>query len=233
MKTIAFIPVTEKSAHFFYETKNLTYSKPTIVQIYETVKKCKNIDEVYVCFEGNKIKKLLNKYKIPNIQTSRFHKTGTDRIGEALIKLRKKFDIILNIFSYNDNITPYQIIEMVNFHKKNYDYEICIPLEKIEFPENQNLIKVVINKKNEILYLSRNKIPSETTKRSKNFLVQSNIISFKFNGLMKFINLNQTKYELIENVELLRAIESSVKIKSFIMNTNSYNKIHSRQKSFR
>ncbi len=50
---------------------------------------------------------------------------------------------------------------------------------------------------------------------------------------MKFINLNQTKYELIENIELLRAIENSIKIKSFIMNTNSYNKIYSRQKSFR
>ncbi len=90
MKTIAFIPVTEKSVHFFYETKNLTYSKPTIVQIYETVKKCKNIDEVYVCFEGKKLKKILNQYKIPSIQTSSFHKTGTDRIGEAVIKLKKK-----------------------------------------------------------------------------------------------------------------------------------------------
>ena len=233
MKTIAFIPVTEKSVHFFYETKNLTYSKPTIVQIYETVKKCKNIDEVYVCFEGIKFKKILNRYKIPSIQTSSFHKTGTDRIGEALIKLKKKFDIILNIFSYNDNITPYQIIETANFHKKNFNYDICIPLEKIKFPENQNQVKAVINRKNEILYLSRNKIPSETTKRSKSFLVQSNIISFKFNGLMKFINLNQTKYELIENIELLRAIENSVKIKSFIMNISSYNKIHARQKSFK
>ena len=51
MKTIAFIPITESSLQFFYETEKIIKEKPTIIRIYEIIKKSNFVDDVIVCYE--------------------------------------------------------------------------------------------------------------------------------------------------------------------------------------
>ena len=175
----------------------------------------------------------LNKYKVKKIKTSSNHKTGSDRIGEAYIKLNKKYELILNFFGHDDNLSPYQINNLVKYHSKNKNTDIVIPLYKNLFPENNNLVKVVINKKKEVMYLSRNKIPFETLNKNNNFYVHSNVISFTKNGLDKFSDLKRSKYELVENIELLRALENSMKIKTIFLSKDSYSSVKKRLKSFK
>ncbi len=233
MKTIAFIPITEKSLQFFYESEKIMKEKPTIIRIYELIKKSSAINDVYICYEGSKLGNFLNKYKVKKIKTSSNHKTGSDRIGEAYIKLNKKYELVLNFFGHDDNLSPYQINNLVKYHSKNKNTDIVIPLYKNLFPENNNLVKVVINKKKEVMYLSRNKIPFETLNKNNNFYVHSNVISFTKNGLDKFSDLKRSKYELVENIELLRALENSMKIKTIFLSKDSYSSVKKRLKSFK
>lgn len=233
MKTIAFIPITEKSLQFFYESEKIIKEKPTIIRIYDLIKKSKLISDVYICYEGSRLGNFLNKYKVKKIKTSSNHKTGSDRIGEAYIKLNRKYDFILNFFGYDDNLSPYQINNLLKYHFKNENTDIVIPLYKNLYPENTNLVKAVINKKREVMYLSRNKIPFVTSNKNNNFYEHSNIISFTNDGLDKFLELKRSKYELVENIELLRALENSMKIKTILLSRDSYSAVKKRIKSFK
>lgn len=233
MKTIAFIPITESSLQFFYETEKIIKEKPTIIRIYEIIKKSNFVDDVIVCYEGSKLENFLKKYKIKKIKTSSNHKTGSDRIGEAYIKLKKKYDLILNFFGYDDNLSPYQINKLIKFHIKNKNTDIVIPIYKNFFPENNSLVKVVINKKKEVMYFSRNKIPYETSIKNNKFYIHSNMICFTHDGLERFLDSKRSRLELVENIELIRALENSTKIKTITLSSDSYTSVKKRLKSFK
>ena len=72
------------------------------------------------------------------------------------------------------------------------------------------------------MYLSRCKVPHNFTKKSDYYLKHLSIISFKPNALTKFCKSKQTRLERIEGVELLRAIEIGLKVKTTIIKGNSF-----------
>ena len=74
----------------------------------------------------------------------------------------------------------------------------------------------------EKFYLSRTKIPYESKSKCKIFLKHLSIISFKPEALIKFAKSKQSNLEKIEDVELLRAIEIGLKIKTVNLKGDSF-----------
>ena len=99
---------------------------------------------------------------------------------------------------------------------------IVLPTLKIKLPDSPNIIKVVSNKKKEVLYLSRSKIPFEFKSKSNFYFKHLSIISFTPQALLKFANSKQTFLEKIEDVELLRALEIGLKIKTLNLEGDSF-----------
>ena len=143
-------------------------------------------------------------------------------LQSAYIKEAKKYDFVVDIQGDEPLISPYHIDEIVKFHSKNKDIDIVLPTLKIKFPDNPNIIKVVVNKKNEVIYLSRSKIPFEAKSKSKYFFKHLSIISFKPEALLKFAKSKQTNLEKIEDIELLRALEIGLKIKTINLKGDSF-----------
>ena len=56
----------------------------------------------------------------------------------------------------------------------------------------------------------------------QNFFHHLDIISFKPMALKKFKNFKKSKLEMIEGVELIRAIENNLSIGTFEINTNTF-----------
>jgi 3-deoxy-manno-octulosonate cytidylyltransferase (CMP-KDO synthetase) len=65
-----------------------------------------------------------------------------------------------------------------------------------------------------VLYISRLKVPYGFIKKNKYLNKHLSIISFKPGALLKFASSKQTYLEKMEGVELLRALEIGLKIKS-------------------
>ena len=65
-----------------------------------------------------------------------------------------------------------------------------------------------------MLYLSRSTIPYEFKKKNLYTQKHLSIISFKPNALFKFAKSKSTNLEKIEGIELLRALEIGLTIKS-------------------
>ena len=119
-------------------------------------------------------------------------------------------------------ISPYHIDDLIRFHKNNFDADIILPTLKVKSPGNQNLIKVVTNKKKEVMYLSRSTIPFDFKNTNKYFKKHLSIISFKPNALIKFSQTKETFLEKIEGIELLRALEIGLKMKSVELKGDSF-----------
>jgi 3-deoxy-manno-octulosonate cytidylyltransferase (CMP-KDO synthetase) len=195
---------------------------PLVIHTYKRASLAKCVNKILICTDSRKIAAVAKKFKSKSVLTSPHHNNGTERITEAYIKEDKKYDFVLDIQGDEPLISPYHIDEVIKFHEKNKDADIILPTLKVEFPDNPNVIKVVTNKKNEVLYLSRAKIPYESKSKSKFFLKHLSIISFKPEALIKFAKAKKSKLEKIEDIELLRALEIGLKIKTVVLKGDSF-----------
>jgi len=195
---------------------------PLIIHTYRRAKLSKLLDDVFICCDDKKILRVAKKYKAKAILTSPNHKNGTERICEAYSKLKKKYDFILDIQGDEPLVSPIHIDKVIKFHQKNISYDIILPTLKIRSVINQNIIKVITNLRNEVLYLSRAQIPFEFKKKNTHLKKHLSIISFKPNVLEKFTLQKKTPLEKTEDIELLRALEMGMKIKSLNLIGDSF-----------
>ena len=87
-------------------------------------------------------------------------------------------------------------------------------LDTIEAFENPNEVKVVMDKKNNALYFSREPIPSRKKSTLKiPMKKQVCIIPFTRDFLLEYNEMEQTPLEEIESVDMMRIIENGGKIK--------------------
>jgi 3-deoxy-manno-octulosonate cytidylyltransferase (CMP-KDO synthetase) len=221
-KILGLIPVRLNSSRLNQKSLLLIKKIPLIIHTYRRAKLSKKLDELIICCDDKKIFDVAKKFKAKVILTSKKHKNGTERINEAYLKIKKKYDLIIDIQGDEPLINPAQIDKVIDFHLKNKDAEIILPSLKLKKISSYNVVKVVPDKKGNVLYLSRSKIPHNFKKNADYYLKHLSIISFKPNALKKFSLHPQTRLEKIESIELLRAIEMGIKVKTTIIKGNSF-----------
>ena len=195
---------------------------PLIIHTYKRAKMSKSLDEVFICCDHKKIYQIAKKFKARCILTSDHHLNGTERIYEAYTKIKKEYDYVVDIQGDEPLISPNHIDKVVKEHMRSNDADIILPTLSTKIKNNTNTVRVVKNLKNFVLYLSRSNIPFEFKKNITYFEKHLSIISFKPNALKKFAMHKQTPLELVEDIELLRALEIGLKIKSTKLKGDSF-----------
>ncbi len=195
---------------------------PLIIHTYKRARLSKKLDDLIICCDDKKIINIAKRFNAKAILTSKKHKNGTERIFEAYSKLKKKYDLIVDIQGDEPLISPNQIDQVVDFHLNNFKSEIILPSLKFKNISSYNIVKIVANRENDVMYLSRSKIPHNFNKNSDYYLKHLSIISFLPNALKKFCEKKQTRLEKIEGIELMRALEIGLKIKTVVLKGNSF-----------
>ena len=185
-----------------------------VVHVYRRTKMSNLLDDVIVCCENKKVYEVLKKYNCKSIFTSKNHKNGTERIAEAYKKIKKKYDLVVDIQGDEPLVDPKQIDKVIKFHLKNFSSDIVVPSLKIPLSEDHNIVKIVKDRNLNVLYFSRLKIPYGFKNKNKYLNKHLSIISFRPKALLQFASTKQTYLEKIEGIELLRALEIGMKIKS-------------------
>ena len=222
MKVLGLIPTRLNSTRLPQKALLPINKIPLVIHTYKRAKLSKKISDVYICCDDQKIKSTAKKFGAKVLVTSKNHKNGTERINEAYKKLKKKYDLIVDIQGDEPLISPYHIDKVVNYHIKNIKYDIILPTLQIKPSNNTNIVKVILNKNNEVMYLSRADIPLSVRKNKNKSLKHLSIISFKPGALEKFAMSGRTYLESIEDIELLRALELGLKIKSLKLRGDSF-----------
>lgn len=222
-KVIGYIPVRLNSKRLYQKTLSMIDGLPLFVHVYRRAKLSRRLNDLILCCDDNKIMNVARKYNVKCILTSKKHKNGTERIFEAYKKNKERAKLIVDIQGDEPLINPKHIDLVIKFHLNNYKSDIVLPTLKVKEKNNINIVKVVTNLKNEVLYLSRADLPF-VYNNSKNFFFNKHlsIISFLPSALKKFASTKKTFLEKIENIELVRALEQSLKIKTLKLNGDSF-----------
>jgi 3-deoxy-manno-octulosonate cytidylyltransferase (CMP-KDO synthetase) len=186
--------------------------------ICHVVKKAKEtgIGKVIVATEDKEIVNAVEKNNGEAILT-RNHKTGTDRIFEAFQKLKiTGTEYIVNLQGDEPMIDPKDIINLNNLMiKNNSDIgTLASEIKEDSIFNNENIVKVITKKKLEdnkftkVLNFSRKNL----SKQNSNIYHHIGIYAYKVSILEKFINFNQTKNEVENHLEQLRALENNITI---------------------
>ncbi len=222
IKVVGLIPTRLNSSRLPQKALLMIHKIPLVVQTYKRAKMSKKLDDLYICCDDMKIFKTVKKYKAKAIMTSKHHKNGTERINEAYKKLNVRYDLVVDIQGDEPLISPFHIDQVVKYHTKNIQSDIVLPNLKIKVKNNTNIVKVVKDIKNNVLYLSRGNVPFEFKNRVDWFNKHLSIVSFKPEALEKFSLSKKTPLEKAEDIELLRALEIGLKIKTLNLKGDSF-----------
>jgi 3-deoxy-manno-octulosonate cytidylyltransferase (CMP-KDO synthetase) len=213
--TVIIIPARYKSTRFPGKPLALIKKIPMIVRVLNICSKVLPKKKIFVATEDTKIFNLVKNSGYNSLITSKNHKTGTDRVAEVAEKIKAK--IYINVQGDEPIINPKDIKKIIEVKKKNFSEIVCgyCILNKLDDPYDTNLIKVALNEKGYLLYMSRNPIPFSKNKISKiKFLKQVCIYAFNREELKFFRKFNKkSNNEKIEDIEILRFFESNKKIR--------------------
>ena len=192
--------------------------------ISNVVKKAKDADigEVYVATEDKEILEDVNSNGGKAILTSNKHKTGSDRIFECFEKLDlKDLDYIINLQGDEPNINIDDLKHLKKLIELNKP-EIGTLASKIEDKSNlnnENIVKVItdrkINDENFPIALDFKRIVKNF---DLNIYHHLGVYAYKPKVLKKIINLKQTRNEIKNRLEQLRAMENGIKINVALAN---------------
>ena len=219
-KIIGLIPTRLNSSRLPKKALIKIDGLPMIIHTMKRAQLCKDLDKVIVCTDSVQIKKVVEEYGGNAIITQKKHKTGTDRISEVAKKL--KFDLAVDIQGDFPMLDPNNITKLIQFHKKNDNFDIIVPSSPLDDPNPESIVKVLMAESKKILYFTRAPSPYSYSAKPNFFLKHMSIISFKRQALLDFNKLKQSKFEKIEGIELLRAIENDYEVGSFIIHKDIF-----------
>jgi len=221
MHIIGIIPARMASSRFPGKPLAKINGIPMLGHVYYRSKMSGLLDEVYIATCDSEVANYAHLIGAKVILTKDTHERATDRTAEAMMKIEKETGSRIDIVVMIQGDEPMIVPEMINEAVKTMidDANILIsslmsPLLTKEEQEDPNEVKVVADRHGYAMYFSREAIPS-TKKGAKNVegMKQVCIIPFKRDFLLKFNELEPTKLEIIESVDMLRAMEHGYKVK--------------------
>ena len=195
---------------------------PMIIRTYLQCRKVVDKKFIYIATDDKRIKNVAEKYDANCILTSKKCLTGTDRVAEVSKKITAKFYV--NVQGDEPFFNPKDLKKLILYAKKN-PTEIINGYTRIKDKhlfERSSIPKLIFDKNSYLLYMSRGLIPSN---KKKKFLIgwrQVCAYSFPKNALDFFSKFKKkTPIEKIEDIEILRFLESGIKIKMIRMSSKS------------
>jgi len=183
------------------------------------------IGDVFVATGDKEIFEEVRKIDGKCVLTEKEHQTGTDRIFEAYQKLGiKDVDYIINLQGDEPMIDIEDIKNLNNCAIKNKS-EIATLACKIKDKKifnKSNVVKVITDEKISMEKMSRANIFSRVVSSNDNSNIYHHIgiYIYKVSILEKFVNLKQTKNEIDQRLEQLRAFDNNIEINVILANSS-------------
>ncbi len=186
-----------------------------VERVYKQASLCSKLSGVVVATDDNRIFEHVRSFGGRVLLTSSNHRSGTDRLAEAIAKLENHdewYDVAINIQGDEPFIQPSQIEKVIDiFHDPSAEIGTLIKLiENGEEIFNQNIVKVVTDGHGKALYFSRSPIPFVRNTISDNWLKETKfykhigIYGYRSDTLKEIAALSPAPLETAESLEQLR-----------------------------
>ena len=174
-----------------------------------------NIGDVVVAAEDQEIVDDVVNNGGRAILTGKNHKTGTDRIYEALNKLGvKDVDLVMNLQGDEPAIN---INDIINLNKKMISNQsqmgtLAAKIKDLKDLENENIVKVITKENLNEDKFSKAKDFLRRSSEVENIYHHIGIYCYSTDTLKKFVELDQSKNEIDNRLEQLRALDNDIEI---------------------
>jgi 3-deoxy-manno-octulosonate cytidylyltransferase (CMP-KDO synthetase) len=221
-RVVAIIPARWGSTRFPGKPLHGIAGKPLIQHVWSRCLEAKVFDRVIVATDDMRIVEAAFQFGAEVALTAPEHKSGTDRIAEVARKM-KKASLIFNVQGDEPLIDPQLLRRLVKKLERDRDIEMITAASTLapEDAENEQVVKVVLDRQGSALYFSRSKIPFARSDDGTGWLRHLGIYGFRRRALLEFVRLAPTPLETTEQLEQLRALENGMKIRVIISKTGS------------
>ena len=216
MKIAAIIPARMAATRFPNKPLAPILGLPMIEHVRRRVSLCDALDEVIVATCDQEIMDVVTAAGGHALMTADTYDRCTDRVAEAARKLDA--DVVINIQGDEPLVVPGMMDEVIQpflHDSKLPSVNLVTRITTDEEFNDPNAPKVVANSAGELLYISREPIPSRRKARTDDYikLKQLGIIGFTNDFLQVFSRLEPTPLEIVESVDMMRAVEHGYKVR--------------------
>lgn len=219
MKFIGIIPARYASTRFPGKPLALLGGKPVIQHVYEKVAAV--LEAAYVATDDERIYDVVKAFGGQVVMTRTDHKSGTDRIEEAIEKIGGEWDVVVNVQGDEPFVAKSQLDTICHCFDDPTTQIATLgkPFESMEAVQNPNSPKIVVDNMGFAMYFSRSVIPYVRGKEKSSwlthypFLKHLGIYAYRKDVLRQVTQLPQSSLEIAESLEQLRWLQNSFKIK--------------------
>ncbi len=217
MKVLACIPARYGSTRFTGKVLAKDTGKFLIQHTWERACLAKLPEKVIIAADDQRVVDAAKSFGAECVLTSVEHKSGTDRIAEAVADI--DVDIVLNLQADEPEIDPENVDLLAKLLMGTQNYPMATLAADFQSPEqiaDPNIVKVITDCNGRAIYFSRAPIPYDREKsgvgQPQHYLRHVGIYAYRREFLLKITALPQTPLEKIEKLEQLRAIENGFPI---------------------
>ena len=176
-------------------------------------------NKIIFCTDSEPLSHKAKELKIQTIITKKECQSGREKII--------KNTLIINVQGDQPFIDPMLLKKMVNFCFKNDNIpSLTTPIYKLDKKDihNPNVVKTLLNNKNQAIYFSRSAIPYIRGINEKNWYKYNTyyghvgIYGYRSDILLNWFKFGQSNLENCEKLEQLRLIDSGYKYETFLTN---------------
>jgi 3-deoxy-manno-octulosonate cytidylyltransferase (CMP-KDO synthetase) len=225
-KKVCFIPSRYQSSRLPGKPLLKINNKTVIQRVYEQVKKCKLIDDAIVLTDDERIKNEVESFGGNVGMVTEECLNGTERIVRYIRHNFDCCDLVINVQGDEPFINPENVDNCIqNFIDKRFEIPDmkCSTLH-YNFTNKEDVFKrscgkMILDKKSNIMYCSRNVIPG--LKKSEyddkvNYIGHVGVFVYDKDYLMNEYLDSNTPYQLTEDIEWLKILEDGYKINSIL-----------------
>ncbi len=217
MKVLACIPARYGSTRFAGKVLAKDTGKFLIQHTWEQACLAKLPQKVIIAADDERILTAAGTFGAECVLTSTEHKSGTDRIAEAVADI--DVDIVVNLQADEPEIDPQNIDLLAQLLIDNPDCPmatLAADFQNTQQIVDANIVKVITDCNGRAIYFSRAPIPYDREKsgigETRQYLRHIGIYAYRKEFLLKITALPQSRLEKIEKLEQLRAIENGYSI---------------------
>jgi len=217
VRVLACIPARYGSTRFAGKVLARDTGKFLIQHTWEQACLAKLPQKVIIAADDERIIAAADTFGAECVLTSTEHKSGTDRVAEALADI--DVGIVVNLQADEPEISPQNIDLLAQLLIDNPDCPMATLAADFQNPQqiaDANIVKVITDCNGRAIYFSRAPIPYDREKsgigETRQYLRHIGIYAYRKEFLLKITALPQSRLEKIEKLEQLRAIENGYSI---------------------
>ncbi len=231
MNFLAIIPARYASTRFPGKPLVSILGKPMIQWVYERTSA--HFADTWVATDDKRIFEAVTSFGGRVVMTSDSHKSGTDRIAEALETIERlsgaKYDVVINVQGDEPLIATDHLSTIASLFDDDSTQigTLVKPFADDEDIFNPNTPKVVLSADNRALYFSRSVIPyirgaeSCDWQSRHTYYKHIGMYAYRADVLRQITRLPQSSLELAESLEQLRWLENGYTVRVGITNVET------------